>query len=642
MRFNNRIYMALSFLSLWIFGCSSNAEEKDYYYPTLTPIYWKEHNPDAHDPDKPWATMKELNSEPESALVIPLYRNYRYNDLIDDYAIAHPFLYKRGTDIEKELSSHGQRDRLVRLIFWVPSYFPASMAKIFRPVLDVEGKDLLVLELQKCIDSEETNIIKEMHSLLREDHFTIGEWIDRDIPPNTNGEKAVLSAEPYDFHKLVRTEEYKGRFVRWSSAKGYALWTFKPGTAIINRFSDKDKKTIEEFSQKLKKEIEQSQKTTSALDLSSKGKAVGDSNKSTIPKDIPMISSPVKSDNLLKRIEELASAEKEFQRSATEQIASELAQNPPGITDVLLTKIKKPKLSEHEQMAYSWALGMTKDPKARDELIAFYKKIDKEIVRLNCIRALAEIGGNASGEFILSVLDSWKDKEKQFEILKYLGQMKYEPALPKAGEILTRDPDIDYWQPVFVFGQMGDTGIPFLLDKIDDKDRNVRMNAIAILGLWLQAPEADKLLRERYAKEEDPRVRAMILLAVGETLEDPTVLNKWYAQVIAEEKDERLLALARQMTDRFSKVMEQIRKTSAEPLKPSAEIFLREYKQLFQSAGKQGDYQSLAASSSVSNELQLKALRERILQRGSDEAFYDYKKINKIILINRLKKLLNL
>ena len=42
------------------------------------------------------------------------------------------------------------------------------------------------------------------------------------------------------------------------------------------------------------------------------------------------------------------------------------------------------------------------------------------------------------------------------------------------------------------------------------------------------------------------------------------------------------------------------------------------------------------STGTVQDEPQLKALRERILQRDSDEAFYDYQKVNSIIMRNRL------
>ena len=52
--------------------------------------------------------------------------------------------------------------------------------------------------------------------------------------------------------------------------------------------------------------------------------------------------------------------------------------------------------------------------------------------------------------------------------------------------------------------------------------------------------------------------------------------------------------------------------------------------------GLEGSYEVLGASSTAQDERKLKALRERILQRNSDEAFYDHQKVNEIIVWNRL------
>lgn len=76
----------------------------------------------------------------------------------------------------------------------------------------------------------------------------------------------------------------------------------------------------------------------------------------------------------------------------------------------------------------------------------------------------------------------------------------------------------------------------------------------------------------------------------------------------------------------------------AKTKKPSAASFKLEYAAIFKAAGVKGDYEKLGACSTVQDEPRLKALRERILQRNSDEAFYDYQKVNEIIMLNRMIK----
>lgn len=74
---------------------------------------------------------------------------------------------------------------------------------------------------------------------------------------------------------------------------------------------------------------------------------------------------------------------------------------------------------------------------------------------------------------------------------------------------------------------------------------------------------------------------------------------------------------------------------AAEQKRPDAKIFNREYDLLFKSAGRRGDKNALWLASTAADEPKLKRLRERILQRDSDEAFDDYQQINATILRNR-------
>jgi hypothetical protein len=60
-----------------------------------------------------------------------------------------------------------------------------------------------------------------------------------------------------------------------------------------------------------------------------------------------------------------------------------------------------------------------------------------------------------------------------------------------------------------------------------------------------------------------------------------------------------------------------------------------EYKTLFDSCGLKGNYDKLMKYSDLSNENDLRRLREHILERESDEALYDYQKVNYIIAMNR-------
>jgi hypothetical protein len=341
-------------------------------------------------------------------------------------------------------------------------------------------------------------------------------------------------------------------------------------------------------------------------------------------------------DDILSNLESLVTSDTgSSDRSMVEVLVDKIEADPVKAADKLLLRLKDKNCNEEQLMVYVWAVGITKQENAIEELVKMHRESQSEKVKGNCLRALASIGGNKAGEYLLAVLDVTTDKEARFELLNLLGQMQCERALPKAEEILMLDPKQFYWQSIFVFGKMGDKAIPFLLAKIDDKDRNVRANAINLLGQWQIAQEAAKAIEMQFWKEDDKELRELELSSLEKTIPDLPRLKSIFERVINENKDTGLVQFARETVDMINK------STFTAPLKTkqvSATSFLREYAQLFKSAGKKGDYQTLANSSSMNDEPKLKALRERILQRDSDEAFYDYRKVSEIIMLNRLAK----
>lgn len=354
------------------------------------------------------------------------------------------------------------------------------------------------------------------------------------------------------------------------------------------------------------------------------------------PPQSPANKLAVQPDDILSNIENLAkSGTRTADQSLVEVVADTIEADPVRSADKLLLRLKDKSSTENQMMVYIWALGITKQERAIEELVKLHRENQSEKVKGNCLRALASIGGKKAGEYLLAVLDVASDKDARFELLNLLGQMQCEQALPKAEEILRLDPNQLYWQSIFVFGKMGDKAIPFLLTKVSNNDRNVRANTINILGQWQIAPEAAKAIETQFWKEDDKELRGLELSSLEKIIPDLPRLKSIFEKVIAENKNADLVKFARESVDMINK------STFTAPLKTkqvSAASFKREYAQLFKSAGKKGDYQTLANTSSMNDEPKLKALRERILQRDSDEAFYDYRKVSEIIMLNRLAK----
>lgn len=180
-------------LTLCTLGCDdvpeSGPEECDM--SRLPPVWIIE-----DDPNLVYLERKDLDRDRgiEKMLVIPVYRNYRREGGTDRIAIAHPFLYHPGEKIEERLGSFGQRDKLARLIVWARGYFPDGIGGnyIWSPV--VNGRKMIVKQLQRCVGSEAAGINAAMKELLQRDDFVVG--ADPKWPPIPKTNEVIT----VDFH----------------------------------------------------------------------------------------------------------------------------------------------------------------------------------------------------------------------------------------------------------------------------------------------------------------------------------------------------------------------------------------------------------------------------------------------------------
>ena len=338
---------------------------------------------------------------------------------------------------------------------------------------------------------------------------------------------------------------------------------------------------------------------------------------------------------VLSKIEQLAALGGKKDRVLGEAIVDGIEKSPAEISETIIIKLDSTDLTEQQVGIYVWALGLTKDQAAVNTLIRTYKHSKTDFVSVNCLHALATIGGKQAGNFLVSVFDAESDRDKRSGILNLLGQMQFEPALPKMEEVLQLDPKEFYWKSVFVFGKMGEKSVPFLLRRLDHKERNVRVNVVNLLGRWLVPPEASEPLENRFWEESDAEVRQMILASLERTIDDPSRLKTVFDRVLAREQDRALVKFAQETIASMDQ-MKSAAASFAGKKRPSPEAFQSEYDQLFKTAGKKGSYDIIAVASTVDDELKLKALRERILQRDSDESFYDYERVNSILILNRM------
>ncbi|UCC40344.1 MAG: hypothetical protein JSV96_02505 [Candidatus Aminicenantes bacterium] len=331
----------------------------------------------------------------------------------------------------------------------------------------------------------------------------------------------------------------------------------------------------------------------------------------------------------------------------SKSIAARIEESPEGIAKALIEKMETPGLSEDALSIYIWAIGFTRDTNAVDTLIKISGESESELVKGNIISALGNIGGAKAGDYLLSLARTANDKgyeeEKKgfekFNILNCLAQMQYAPALPEMGGLLKKDLDKYYWQCYFCLGKMGDAGVPFLLERINDSDRNVRLASIWLLGHILIAPEAAGPLREHYWKEKDAEIRLGMLSFLEKIIYDFQEMETFFKEVVSKEKDEACKQFATETIAGLEKYQQTVAEAKKDK-KGNREKFDAAYKAIYKSYGldrgfKPTSYEVLMTYSHPEDEARLKKLRERILCRNSDECFYDYQEVNRIIMINR-------
>lgn len=343
------------------------------------------------------------------------------------------------------------------------------------------------------------------------------------------------------------------------------------------------------------------------------------------------------SEDLLATLRQIAERSHDAPRDLTQSVITQIERDPAAASKTLLPVLRDSQISDEQMQIYLWAAGLTNNPDFVAPIIAIAQARGPQStdVKLACAAALSELGGPQAGAFVMSQLESATDDEARFVFLNMLAQMQYEPVLPKALEVLKVDPDQLYWQPMFIFGKLGDIAIPALIKELDSTDRNVRINAAMILGRWLMAPEAGPALQHRFHNEDDTEVRMHIFAALEGTMTTPTDLVPFVTNIAANDKDERIRSFAQGALAALSKLDEQLR-TFTDHKKNDAAEFRTEYDQLYKSCGKDGTISMLGIYAQPSDIPKLKDLRRRILRRNSDECFYDYEEVNHIILFNRL------
>ena len=346
-----------------------------------------------------------------------------------------------------------------------------------------------------------------------------------------------------------------------------------------------------------------------------------------------------KNTKVLTDIEEYIKAGKDAPPQQGQLIIDQLTMDSNGVADALLERARAADVNDEALSVYIWAIGLTKDTDAVDGLIKIANTNKSPLVKANLFRALAQIGSQKAGNYLLAQAKIAQDDSNsidvgKFGILNHLAEMQYAPALPEMQSILKKNYKQYYRQQIFCFGKMGDKAIPFLLDKITDSNSNTKFAAIVLVGQVLLAEEAVKPLAERYWKEKDPITKKLILSSLERITSDLTEMERFFNEVAKKEQDNDAKQFAEETIARLGTYKERISRLKAAK-KDDRQLYQKEYDTFYISYGR-GNIETLGIYSSIKDEPQLKKLRERILLRNSDECLFDYERVNNIIMFNRL------
>lgn len=339
-------------------------------------------------------------------------------------------------------------------------------------------------------------------------------------------------------------------------------------------------------------------------------------------------------DRLLSDIEQCAQQRREAPRKLAEGVAERIEKHATNVSAFLLKKLAEPGADEEKLAVYIGILALTKDSNAVPPLTNFYTQTKSETLKEGCFASLAFIGGEQAGQFLLLALKQELDIKRRFRFLNSLAQTQDESVLPHTLEVLESDPKQQYWRSVFVFGKMGDKAVPFLIEKVSHTNRNVRFNAVNVLGQWMFAPESFNALQQQFWKETDEELRGL-LLSSATRVSHGTNVTGFLEEVVKKGKGTELVDAAKRALQNLPVQEKQFLKFKKER-KASAKAFKKQYDLLYKSFGRDGDRELLARASALSDEPALKKLRERILQRDNDEAFNDYQGVSTVIWMNRL------
>lgn len=112
-------------------------------------------------------------------LVLPLFHNGKTEGKDFKYALARPFIYKKGQPLIPPTNMVADDGEVLSLITLAPGYWPGEIPRVFFDILVIDGKKQIVVPMAKARSKEESQIILESFELvLTENNFVTTPELD--------------------------------------------------------------------------------------------------------------------------------------------------------------------------------------------------------------------------------------------------------------------------------------------------------------------------------------------------------------------------------------------------------------------------------------------------------------------------------
>ena len=345
----------------------------------------------------------------------------------------------------------------------------------------------------------------------------------------------------------------------------------------------------------------------------------------------------------LGRIEKVSRSTSQKELESLVKVAEE---NGKAVAEAVARRLMDKSAKEDDKVKYVWILGSAKQESSVPALLDVVKTANPTSMLYHATsRALTVIGGDEVGAFFLKNYRQNKakmDEEQRFDAMQSLAMVRYAPAVKDAEEFLKVDSDRYYWQVYFIFGLFDELAVPMLCEKLNDSDEKVRVNALgAIRFLMPDSAELTKALMKRLGTEKDSDIRYQLVETlewnlIGQGEKGRQELKETFGKLLKfEAKDSAAAKFMKETVESKADVPEDERAK----FKADADKFNAAYKTILDSgvhfSRNREASQDIVYCATQSDIPKLKELRRRALYRQSDECFYDYRALTRVIQMVR-------